>query len=111
LAGSPTSAIQEFEDDVGIETVETALREIYPNGSAIKLLSKDTIERTARSFGEGTRGIVSGLSYTVGKDSHAFNFVVTQGKVVFFDPKPGLPLSFGDFSEFHVFFTQLGRGF
>lgn len=111
MAGAATSAVAEVEPNgVFLDQAEAVLKELYPNGKAEMFFSKFTLEKAARAAGEGTRGIVNGLSYKANGESHSFNFVVTNGKVIFTDIAEAATPNFGDYTEFHVFFTQLGRG-
>jgi len=60
-------------------------------------------------LGEGTRGVVFGLRAT--ETGHAFNAVVSNGRVVFMDAGLVGRASLAGYSRFGVFFTQLGGGF
>ena len=85
-----------------------ALREIYPGGTSMSFSSRGAMEKVLLSGGEGTRGVVFGAAPVEG---HAFNAVVSNGRVAFMDGTIGGRPSLGGYSDFNVFFTQIGGGF
>jgi RHS repeat-associated protein len=107
LAGNATSALA--GEKIGLAEGIGALREIYPGGTTMSFAARGTMERIMTAAGEGTRGVVFG-ERTAGL-GHAFNAVVSNGRVVFLDGTVGGRAALGSYSGFHVFFTQIGGGF
>jgi hypothetical protein len=83
------------------------LRELYPGGTTSNFTGRSQMERVMLSGGEGTRGVVFGSRAS--GPGHVFNGVVSNGRVVFVDG--GSRASLKGYSEFDVFFTQIGGGF
>ena len=107
LAGSPTSAIG--GEEVRLSAAYDYLREVYPSGTTAEFMSRAPMEDIFLVLGEGTRGVVFGLRAT--ETGHAFNAMVSNGRVVFMDAGLVGRASLGGYSSFGVFFTQLGGGF
>ena len=84
------------------------LREIYPSLSTMDFATRFQIEHIALAAGEGTRGIVLAEKSPIG---HAFNLVVSNGRVIFLDAGTGGRASFAGYSGYRVLFTRLGGGF
>ena len=78
LAGSPTSAIG--GEEVRLSAYDY-LREVYPSGTTAEFMSRGPMEDIFLILGEGTRGVVFGLRAT--ETGHAFNAMVSNGRVVF----------------------------
>jgi RHS repeat-associated protein len=88
LAGK--AAFAKDSPGVYLDDMEVLMKRTYPQSVAATYNTRGMMHRALQLGGEGTRGIVGGL--TDGEVGHAFNAVVSEGRVYFLDTALGGPM-------------------